>query len=151
MGNHNDGVALRMDLLELFHDDMTIAAIKVAGRLVSEDDARVSDQAASDGNALLLATGELIRHVIFAFAKVEMLEDIIGHAETAGFAAAGIDEREGNILENRKSRNKVEVLEDEADFFGAETSLFACRDTSDILASEIIFARAGFVEKANNV
>jgi hypothetical protein len=35
VSNHNNGVAERVNLLELLHDDVTVAAIEVAGLLVS--------------------------------------------------------------------------------------------------------------------
>lgn len=80
-----------------------------------------------------------------------MLEDVVGHAETASFAVAGVDKRKGNVLNNREGRNQVEVLEDKANFLGAEASFFARGDARDVLAGEDVFAGAGLVEKADDV
>ena len=80
-----------------------------------------------------------------------MLEDIVGHFETTSFVIARINQRKGNVLDDTEIWNKVEALENEADFFGAETSLFASGDTVDGLAAKLVFARSGFIEKANDV
>ena len=82
---------------------------------------------------------------------MEMLKNVVSHAKTAGFAATGIDERKGNVFEDRKGRDKVEVLEDEADFFSAEASLFAGRDASNVLACEIVFTGTGLIEETDNI
>ena len=64
---------------------------------------------------------------------------------------AGVDERQRDVLDNREGRDKIEVLENETDFFGAETSLFAGGDARDIFASKNILAGASLVEKTDNV
>ena len=57
----DDGRAARVDLAKQIHDLERQIRIEVAGRLVGEDDRRIVDQRAGDGDALLLAAGELQR------------------------------------------------------------------------------------------
>ena len=54
MSNHDNGIAERVNLLEFLHDDMAVAAIEVTSRLVCKNDARASNEAACDSDALLL-------------------------------------------------------------------------------------------------
>ena len=72
--DHDDGVALGVNFAEFFHDDVGGAGVEVAGGFVGEDEGRAGDEGASDGDALLLAAGELVGHVVFALLEVEMLE-----------------------------------------------------------------------------
>lgn len=44
---------------------------------------------------------------------------------------AGVDEGEGDVFDDGEVGDEVEVLEDEADFFGAEASLAARRNAVD--------------------
>lgn len=91
MGDHDDGVAEGMDVAEFFHDDVRRARIEVAGGLVGENERRAGDQRAGDGDALLLAAGELPRHVIFTGLEMEMIEDIAGHFESTGFGETRVN------------------------------------------------------------
>ena len=53
-----------------------------------------------------------------------MLKNVVGHFKATSFAVAGINQRKGNVLDDVKIWNKIETLENETDFFGAETCLF---------------------------
>ena len=68
MGDHDDSVAKRMNFLELFHNDVTVATIEVAGWLVGKDNARVCDKTTCNCDALLLAARKLVWHIVFTFA-----------------------------------------------------------------------------------
>ena len=134
MGYHDDGVALRMDVAKLFHDDVTGATVEVAGWLISENDRRLSDERTSDCDALLLATRELVRHVVFALMQVKMFENVVCLLETAGLWNAVVDEWQGNVFNDGKGRDEVEILEDETNFLCAEMSFFASGNFADIFA-----------------
>ena len=131
MGDHDDGVALGVNALELFHDDEGGVGVEVAGGFVSEDDFWVGDDGAGDGGALLLATGELEGEVIFFFFEVEALKDFFGLDEAAGFVVAGVNKGKSDVFDDGEVGDEVEVLEDEADFFGAEAGLFFGGDAGD--------------------
>src|ERR1051325_2015890 len=64
VGDEDDGLVLRG---ELFEDGDDVAAglrIEVAGRLVGEDERRIVDQSAGDGDSLALSAGELVRAML---------------------------------------------------------------------------------------
>ena len=67
---HGDA-ALEVEPLEDAHHLDAGPRVEVAGRLVGEENRRVRDQRARDGDALLLAAGELIRMVIGAIAETD--------------------------------------------------------------------------------
>ena len=59
MGDDDDGVAFGVDGLEEVGDLFLGLGVELAGGLVGEDDVRVVDQGAGDGDALFLAAGHL--------------------------------------------------------------------------------------------
>lgn len=99
VGDHNDGVAFGMNVFEFFHDDVGRARIEVAGGFVGENNFRVRDDSASNGNALLLASRKLPGKIIFTFLKVETAESAGGLGQAMGFGIAGIDQGESDVFE----------------------------------------------------
>ena len=64
MGDHDGGLAERVDRAAQQREDLAAGrGVEVAGRLVGEHDARPRDERPGDGDALLLAAGELGRAV----------------------------------------------------------------------------------------
>src|SRR5262249_48866895 len=57
--DHDDGLARIVELLQTLHDLVAGPRVEVASRLVGEDHLRIVDQGAGDGDALLLAAGQL--------------------------------------------------------------------------------------------
>jgi len=140
-----------VDITKFFHDDVGGAAVKVAGGFIGEDETRIGDERASDGNALLLAAAELPGHVIFAFLEVEMVEDVAGHAQAAVFVKTGVNEGEGDVFDDGKGGDEVKVLENEADLAGAEFGLAAAANAGDVAVAEEVLSRGGLVDEADNV
>ena len=56
------------------HDFRAVVGVEVARRLVGEEDFRLVDDRAGDGDALLLATGKLGGKVVGAIAETDTLE-----------------------------------------------------------------------------
>src|SRR3954452_15312763 len=57
--HHHGRAVFLVQLFEDAHDLVAHGGVEIAGRLVGEHDARLSDDGARDGNALLLSAGEL--------------------------------------------------------------------------------------------
>ena len=67
VGDHDDGLAvLAVEVLQQAQDLLGGLAVEVAGGLVADQQGRVGDDGAGDGDALLLAAGELGRFVLLA-------------------------------------------------------------------------------------
>ena len=64
---------------------------------------------------------------------------------------AGVDEGKSDVFDNRESGDEVEVLEDEADFFGAEAGLTTGGDARDGFVVQQVDARGGGVEETDDV
>ena len=74
VGDEDDRAARAVELAEELEHLAARGLVEVAGRLVGEDQGRVGDQRAGDGDALLLAAGQLGRLVVDAVAEAEPLE-----------------------------------------------------------------------------
>ena len=74
VGDEDDRPARGVELVEERHDLGAGVAVEVAGRLVGEDERRLGDERPGDGDALLLAAGQLGRLVVEAVAQAEPLE-----------------------------------------------------------------------------
>src|SRR5689334_25085973 len=81
--------SLRVEPLEDLHDLDARAAVEIAGWLIGEQDRRIVEQRARDGDALLLAAGELIRMVASAIGEADRGE----RTQRAGAAIRGRDLR----------------------------------------------------------
>ena len=73
VGDDHDGPAVR-DLAHVLLDDALALVVERAGRLVEDQDARIADQGAGDGDALALparqAAAALADHGVVAFRQV---------------------------------------------------------------------------------
>ena len=58
---------------------------------------------------------------------------------------ADIDERKGDIFEDGEILDEIEILEDKADFFGADFRLTSGTDTGDIFIVQDVFTTGGTV------
>ena len=92
--------------------------VEVTGRLVSKYDLRASQQSAHNGNALLLAAGELFGAVIQAVLQPQSLNKIVTPYRVGFFA--GQSQRQVDVLPGGESGYEVKCLEDESYVFAAE-------------------------------
>ena len=97
-----------------------VLAVERAGRLVGEQDLRIVDERAGNGDALLLAARELARVVVEAVAEIDLLEAPAGHRLGVRGLRTGVEQRQHHLLQGRGARQQVELLEDEADACGSE-------------------------------
>ena len=72
----DDRRAAGVDLAEQVHDLERELGIEVAGRLVGQDDRRIVDERAGDGDALLLAARELHRVRVHPVLQADPLEHL---------------------------------------------------------------------------
>src|SRR5487761_2250653 len=68
VGDHDDGVAVAVEVLEEVGDDLLVGCVEVSGGFVGEEDGWVVDEGAGDADALLLSAGEFAGEVAGAVA-----------------------------------------------------------------------------------
>src|SRR5262245_60344831 len=74
VGDHDDGCPGPVDPVQQPHDLDGRIGVEVTGRLVRQQDERAVDERAGDGDALLLAAGELLRVAVLLAAEADQLE-----------------------------------------------------------------------------
>ncbi len=116
VGDHQDGVAGAVQLAENFHDDGFVGFVEIAGGLVGEDELGLIDQGAGDGDALLLAAGELGGEMRQAIAQAHAAQGFCG-LRFVGDAVEVLGEH--YVFHGGEVGHEMELLEDEPDFFGA--------------------------------
>ena len=72
--DHDDGDAGVVEFLEQAHDLDAGAGVEIAGRLVGQDQFRLVDQGAGDGDALLLSAGKLAGMMVAPVAQADFLQ-----------------------------------------------------------------------------
>src|SRR6202023_968605 len=87
--------------------------VEVAGRLVGEDQVRIGDQRAGDGDALLLSSGELHGPVVDAVAKANLVERL--QRKVAPIGSVSVQKRELDVPPRGELRQQLKLLEDKTD------------------------------------
>ena len=126
-----------------------VVGVEVAGRLVGEHHRRARDERAGDGDALLLAAGELGRPVRQAVAEADGV-DHLGEPGLVGLAAGEL-ERQRDVLGRREHREQVEELEDEADVVAPQARERRVVEAADVDAGDLDGARGRLVEPGEDV
>jgi len=149
--NHDDGVALVVEVVQHLHDLTAGGGVEVAGGLVGKDNVRLVDQCPGDGDALALTAGKLGRLMFEPVAETE-LGGIFARRFDLGLAVdTGIDQRHGDILDDGQLREQVKLLKDESDAVVAQVGQGLVIEVGgfDIVDQEA--AVGGIVETAEHV
>jgi hypothetical protein len=101
-------------------DVVAVAGIEVGGGLVGQDDAGVVGEGPGDGDALLLAAGELVGSEVQPLAKAQAGEQFEGSPPGSAAKHGGEVAGQFDVLEGVKCGEQVEVLEDETEVPGTE-------------------------------
>ncbi len=94
--------------------------VECAGGFVGEDEGGAVDDRAGDGDALLLAAGELVGFIVEPVAEADAIEG--GGGAIASFVGrdVAVDRRQHDVFEGAERGEQVELLEDEAEFLVAD-------------------------------
>ena len=104
-----------------------------------------------DGDALLLAAGELRRQVVDPIGEPDGTQRGFGPLALAAAAHPRVDERELDVGERGGAGDEVEALEDEADLAIADVGCLVVLQAERVGAVEQKRPRRGLVEEADDV
>src|SRR3954453_1827953 len=79
VGDEADWVAALVQALEQGHDFVAGGGVESAGGLIGQENRRVVDERASDGDTLALTAGELVGLMVHAALEVDLLHGDAGH------------------------------------------------------------------------
>ena len=106
--------------------------VEVAGRLVGEHHRRLVDERPGDGDALLLAAGELRRAVREAVADADGRDELLEPLEVR--IEPGERERQQDVLLGVQDRHEVVALEDEAELVAPQAGQRAVVEAGELRA-----------------
>src|SRR6516164_2644057 len=115
MGDHDDGTTVAVKVLEQGQDLVAGPAIERAGRLVGQDEYRIIHHRARNDDALLLASGELIRPMMAAVGEADPVERPFGSASSFAATSARVNKGQFDIFQCAGPRQKRRDLKDETD------------------------------------
>ena len=126
VGRHHNGGARLGDLLQQSDDVGGGLRVEVAGGLVGDDDLRGVQQRAGNGDALLLASRELRRHLVALVEHAHVGEHFVDALVDGLFVApTRSPEHEAQVLIDRVVVQELEVLEDDAHLLAQGGNLLA--------------------------
>jgi acyl-CoA thioesterase-1 len=122
VGDHDDGhTELRLEFAEEIEDGFAGGRVEIAGGLVGKKNFGTIDEGAGDGDALLLAAGELRGAMTETMCQADTLEGFADAGGALGPIDFGEAKRQLDIFFESHAREKVEGLEDHADGVAAVT------------------------------
>src|SRR3989344_8749730 len=145
------GASFVIERFQYFHGLQTGLRIKIAGRLVGEDDVWVSHERTSNSHALFLTARESTGFGMQFFFKSDRSDGFLHECPAFTGENIGIEKGYLDIIIDRQPRKKVERLEHEAHIFIANMCELLVGHVVDALTLERIRARSGSVEKAQNM
>ncbi len=99
MGDEDQRGAETVEVFGQHGDDLGSGdAVQVAGGFVGEKDLRAVDQAAGDGGALALASGQLAGAMVQSIAQTDRFEGGNRHGPAAGGRESGQHQRQLDVL-----------------------------------------------------
>ena len=147
----DDGRAFGVELLEQLHDLAALIGVQVAGRLVGQDDRRLRDERARDGDQLLLSAGELRRVEVLLADDLEAVEHVADQAVALLLLDVAIGERHVEVFVHRQVVQQVIGLEHEADVLLLQVGAVALAQRVNRLAVQEVLAGPRGVVHAQDV
>ena len=115
MRRHDDGRPAGVDFTEQVHDFERQVGIEIAGWFVRENDGGIVDQRTRDGNALLLAAGQLEWIGIHPVLKPHPFQDLEGPPLLLRLRHAEHARHERDVFQHGFRRQELEVLKHETE------------------------------------
>lgn len=150
VGDHADGGALLIQFGEQIHDGGAITGVEIAGGFIGEEKPRLAGEGAGDGDALLLAAGELTGEVAAAVEQIDAAEGLGGHLVPLVARESAVGKGKLDIFEHIEVTDEIKALEDEANFAIADAGAAGWGQVGNIVAIEAVGSAGGRFEEADN-
>ena len=129
------GVGGGVEFEQQFDDARAGVGVEVAGGFVGKQDLRVGGKGARDGDALLLAAGQLARRVGGARGEADAIKPV-GGAFACASARAGQFQRQQDVFQRGERGQQLKRLEHEADAACAQTGAGVFVEIVEVLAEQ---------------
>src|SRR5512143_947015 len=148
---HEDhGVAVRVELVKQLEDFGAGLLVEGARRLVGEKDRGIVGERPGDRDALSLAPGEHRRQDVGLLRDADALQQLQRALAPLLARNARVKERQLDVPRDRRLRQQVVVLEDEADLLVADLRQGGAREALDRLSIEEVAPAGRRIETAQD-
>ena len=151
VGNHHNGDALLVELLENLHNLLAGFCIQGAGGLVGQQHLGVVHNGAGNGHPLALAAGELGGLKIHPVPQAHTLQGLAGNLQALLAAHPGVEQGQGHVLQGALPGEQVEALEHKANAVQAHVRKLVVAALGNILALQDVLPRGGAVQAADDI
>lgn len=127
------------------------SGIQIAGRFVSDDQARIGDEGACDGDTLFLAAGKLFGQMMHARAEADEFESDFDLFLASAAGKLGEQERQFDVFERGEDRNQIERLENKSDVLISPIGELRFVEARDFDALHEAFAFGGAIDAGDDV
>ena len=119
---HHGGAKLAMQIVKEAKNFVAGFRVEISGGLVCQQQRRIENESAGDGDALAFAAGKFVWQMASTRAETDAIEKFRG--AQFGFAAAQSlqAQRERCIFQSAQRRQQIESLKNHANFFTARAS-----------------------------
>jgi hypothetical protein len=151
VGDLNDRRPAFVELFEELHDFLALTRVKVARRLIRQDDFGARDDGARDGDELLLSAGQLVRIQVLLADDCELVEDVAHHAFPLRLLDVAVRERDVEVFVDREVIEQVVALKHEADVLLVQLGAILGRELVHRLVEKVVLPRPRAVVHADDV
>ena len=154
VGDHDDGAPFAVQFGQQRHDLRPGFGIQVAGGFIRQDEHRIVDQGAGDGDPLRLPAGEFLRLMVDAVPQADRLQRGDGFLALFGLAevqVAVVEHGQHHVFDGGGAGQQVVTLEDEPDFAVTDDRQLVLVQIADILPVQEVAPGGRAVEAAQDV
>jgi hypothetical protein len=148
VGDDNDCSIIPVQIVKQREDAIGRFAVDGACRLIGEDQSGFICDCPGNRDALLLATGQLMRPMVKSMRKTDPIQGILRFAPPFAASHASIGQRQLDILERAGSRQQRSHLEHEADFAAAQGSPSIAVQIGHFKSLEYVLPAIGCFQKS---
>src|SRR4026207_637731 len=149
--HQHNGDAILVELLEQVDDILRRAAVEGTGRLVGKYDLRIVGKRPGYGDALLLPAGEFRRLVFLAVIETDFCQALLRLLARQLMTAAGVEKRQGNVVQRTRAGEQIEALENKADCLVAILRACIGGEPRKLAASNLERAAGGRIERTDKI
>jgi hypothetical protein len=151
MRHHHDGGPGARQLRQHLHHGFAVGGVEVSRGLVRQDHPGVTHQRARHGNALLLTTRQLARHVLCAMCQAYLLQRCRHAPASFRTGHTPVRQRDIHILRHVQVIDEIEILEHEPDSAAPAQRELLLGIPGDVLTHEPVGAFGGRVDQPQDV
>jgi hypothetical protein len=143
VSHHTNGCSLLMKLAQQIHHCLAVGGVKIAGRLVCQQNKRISGDCSGNRDALLLPARKLAWKMLASMGHSNTFQSIHDAPLSLCRSQTAIGERQFYVFEHVKVADQIETLKYKPDFAVSNAGSLGEREIGDRFSAKFVVAVAG--------